>query len=90
MLVAGWSGVAMAQVNCETIRAGPDRTDCYIGVSRINREKSAIAAGVARQQSDIAIYRSVTCEDSTSVSPITSCPSKQGWWPRVSSTSPPS
>ena len=42
MLVAGWSGVAMAQVNCETIRAGPDRTDCYIGVSRINREKSAI------------------------------------------------
>jgi hypothetical protein len=28
-------------------------------VSRINREKSAIAAGVARQQSDIAIYRSV-------------------------------
>jgi hypothetical protein len=60
MLVAGWSGVAMAQVNCETIRAGPERTDCYIGVSRINREKSAIAAGGARQQSDIAIYRSVT------------------------------
>jgi hypothetical protein len=29
-------------------------------VSRINREKSAIAAGVARQQSDIAIDRSVT------------------------------
>ena len=27
---------------------------------------------------------------STSVSPITSCPSRQGWWPRVSSTSPPS
>ena len=42
MLVAGWSGVAMAQLNCETIRAEPDRTDCYIGVSRINREKSAI------------------------------------------------
>jgi len=60
MLVTGWSGVAMAQVNCETIRPGPERTDCYIGVSRINREKSAIATGVARQQSDIAIYRSVT------------------------------
>ena len=42
MLIAGWSGVAMAQVNCETIRAGPDRTDCYIGVSRIYREKFAI------------------------------------------------
>jgi hypothetical protein len=56
MLVAGWSGVAMAQVNCETIRAGPDRTDCYIGVSRINREKSAIAAGVARQQKYCGTY----------------------------------
>jgi len=31
-----------AQINCETIRAGPDRTDCYIGVSRIYREKFAI------------------------------------------------
>ena len=48
MLVAGWSGVAMAQVNCETIRPGPERTDCSIGVGRINREKSAIAAGVAQ------------------------------------------
>jgi hypothetical protein len=58
--VAGGSSIATAQVNCETIPAGPDRTDCYIGLSRINREKSAIAGGVARQQSDTAIYRSVT------------------------------
>jgi uncharacterized membrane protein len=59
MLVAGWSGVAMAQVNCETIRAGPDRTDCYIGVSRINREKSAIGrrsscAGLTRASISLA------------------------------------
>ena len=60
MLIAGRSGVEMAQVNCETFPAGPDRTDCYIGLSRINREKSAIAVGGARQQSDTAIYRSVT------------------------------
>ena len=60
LLVAGWPDSATAQVNCETFPAGPDRTDCYIGLSRINRERAAIAAGAARQQSDIAIYRSVT------------------------------
>jgi hypothetical protein len=60
LLIPGWPDSATAQVNCETIPAGPDRTDCYIGLSRINREKAAIAAGAARQQSDIAIYRSVT------------------------------
>jgi hypothetical protein len=37
--------------------AGPARTDCYIGLSRIYRQKSDIAAGIARQQSDGAIYR---------------------------------
>jgi|tagenome__1003787_1003787.scaffolds.fasta_scaffold19499197_2 hypothetical protein len=60
LVVAGWPDSATAQVNCETIPAGPNRTDCYIGLSRINRERAAIAAGAARQQSDIAIYRSVT------------------------------
>jgi hypothetical protein len=60
LLIPGWPDSATAQVNCETIPAGPDRTDCYIGLSRINREKAAIAAGAARQQSDIGIYRSVT------------------------------
>jgi hypothetical protein len=59
-MVAGGTGIASAQVNCEAIPAGPARTDCYIGLSRINRDKSQIAAGVARQQSDAAIYRSVT------------------------------
>ena len=60
LLIAGWPSSATAQINCETIPAGPDRTDCYIGLSRINREKAAIAAGAARQQSDVAIYRSIT------------------------------
>jgi hypothetical protein len=60
LLFAGWPDSAAAQVNCETIPGGWARTDCYIGLSRINREKSAIAAGVARQQGDIAIYRSIT------------------------------
>jgi hypothetical protein len=56
VVVAGSS----AQANCETIPAGPARTDCYIGLGRINRQKSEIAAGVARQQADTAIYRNVT------------------------------
>jgi hypothetical protein len=59
-VVGGGSGFATAQVDCDAIPAGPARTDCYIGLSRINRQKSEIAAGVARQQTDSAIYRDVT------------------------------
>jgi len=50
----------MAQVNCAPLPAGPARTDCYIGLSRINRQKSEISAGVAQQQAETAIYRKVT------------------------------
>jgi len=59
---AGVSDFAAAQVNCETIPAGPARTDCYIGLSRINRQRSEIAADVAQHQTDSAIYRNVTGE----------------------------
>jgi hypothetical protein len=52
--------VAMAQGNCKAIPAGPDRTDCYIVQSRINRQKSELAATTARQQADAATYRQVT------------------------------
>jgi hypothetical protein len=33
-MVAGGTGIASAQVNCEAIPAGPARTDCYIGLRR--------------------------------------------------------
>ena len=59
-VVTGWPGLARSQVSCEAIPAGPARTDCYIGLSRINRQKSEISAGVAQQQTDSAIYRQVT------------------------------
>ena len=59
-LVASLPGVATAQVNCETIPAGPARTDCYIGLSRINQQKSEIAASTARHQTDSATYRQLT------------------------------
>jgi hypothetical protein len=60
LLAAGALGLAMAQVNCAPLPAGPARTDCYIGLSRINRQKSEISAGVAQQQAETAIYRKVT------------------------------
>jgi hypothetical protein len=59
-IAAGTPRVATAQVDCETIPAGPDRTDCYIALSRINRQKSELSATIARQQADIATLRKVT------------------------------
>jgi hypothetical protein len=59
-VVASSAGVASAQVDCGTIPAGPARTDCYIGLGRINQQKSQIAASTARQQTDSATYRQLT------------------------------
>ena len=60
LLAASPLGLAMAQANCETFPAGPARTDCYIGLTRINRQESEISAGVAEQQAETAVYRKVT------------------------------
>jgi hypothetical protein len=60
LAAVGSGGSAIAQIDCKAIPAGPARTDCYIGLSRIYRQKSEIAAGTARQQSDRAIYRQLT------------------------------
>ena len=45
--------------NCETIPAGPARTDCYIGMSRLYQGRSDLAAGKARVQSGAARYQQV-------------------------------
>src|SRR5262249_47096084 len=47
LLASGSLRLAVAQVDCERFSAGPARTDCDIGVSRINRQKSEPSAGVA-------------------------------------------
>ena len=60
LVAASPLGLAMAQANCETLPTGPRRTDCYIGLSYINRQKSEISAGVAQRQAETAIYRKVT------------------------------
>ena len=58
--VVGAPGLAQTQVNCDAIPPGPARTDCYIGLARSHGQQSEIAAGVAQQQGDAAIYRRVT------------------------------
>ena len=42
VLAANLTGGAKAQVNCETIPAGPARTDCYTRLSRISRQKGEL------------------------------------------------
>jgi hypothetical protein len=49
-----------AQPGCDSLPAGPARTDCYIGLSQIYRQKFEISAGEAQQQKDIARYHRVT------------------------------
>jgi len=58
--VASSTCIERAEVNCEGLPAGPARTDCYIGLSLINRQQPEIAAGVARQRTDSAVYRQLT------------------------------
>jgi hypothetical protein len=59
ILLASLPNIVSAQ-NCETVPAGPARTDCYIGLSRIHQGQSDVAAGKARVQSDAARYQQVT------------------------------
>jgi hypothetical protein len=63
ILLAGFPGVASAQVNCEAIPHGPARTDCYLGLSQFYRGQSDLAAARARVQSDAAWYRAITGTD---------------------------
>jgi hypothetical protein len=60
ILLPSFPGVANAQVDCNAAPAGSARTDCYIGLSRIYRGQSDVAAAKAGVQSDLARYRQVT------------------------------
>jgi hypothetical protein len=60
LLLAGFSGVANAQAGCAGIPRGPERTDCYLGLSQLYRAQSDLAAARARAQSDAAWYRAIT------------------------------
>ena len=54
MLLASFSTFASAQVECEAIPKGPERTDCYLGLSQFHRGQSDLAAARARAQLDAA------------------------------------
>ena len=63
IVLASASGVASAQVNCAAMPVGPERTDCYLGLSRIYQGQSDLAAAKARAASDAASYRAITGTD---------------------------
>jgi hypothetical protein len=69
ILLASFPGVVIAEVDCDAVPTGPARTDCYIGLSRIYRGQSDVAAGSARVQSDAARYQQVTGIRSRSKAP---------------------
>ena len=51
ILLSSFPSVANAQVDCNAVPAGPGRTDCYIGLSRIYQGQSDLAAArAARNQ----------------------------------------
>jgi hypothetical protein len=60
ILLASFPVAVSAQVDCNAVPAGPARTDCYIGLSRIYEGQSDVAAGKARVQSDAARLQQVT------------------------------
>ena len=59
-LLVSVPGIVSAQITCDAKPVGPERTDCYIGLSRIYQGQSELAAGKARVQSDTASYRATT------------------------------
>jgi hypothetical protein len=63
ILLASFPAAASAQVNCEAIPRGPERTDCYLALSQFYRAQSDLAAAKARVQSDAAWYRAITGTD---------------------------
>jgi hypothetical protein len=66
ILLVNFPNVAGAQVDCNAVPAGPARTDCYIGLSRVYQGQSDVAAGKARVQTDAARLQQVTGKRSRS------------------------
>jgi len=56
ILLAAFPSVASALANCDAMPRGPERTDCYLGLSQLYRGQSDLAAARARAQSDAAWY----------------------------------
>lgn len=63
MVLANCPGFAGAATHCDTMPKGPERTDCYLALSRSYQAQSDLAAARARAQADAAWYRAITGED---------------------------
>ena len=64
LLLGALPGGTCAQAaDCEAIPKGPERTDCYIALSRVYQAQSDLAAARAHVQSDAARYRQITGTD---------------------------
>jgi hypothetical protein len=63
IVLASFSGGASAQVSCDEVPHGPERTDCYLALSQFYRGQSDLAAAKARAQSDAAWYRAIVGTD---------------------------
>jgi len=60
MAMVGLPERTLAQVDCESIPAGPSRTDCYTGLARINRGQSSIASEAGKQSGAAATLQKQT------------------------------
>ena len=70
MVLASCPGVAGAGTTCDTMPKGPDRTDCYLALSRSYQAQSDLTAAKARAQADAAWYRAITGVDPPAQKPL--------------------
>lgn len=63
LVLASCPGIASAGTTCDAVPKGPERTDCYLALSRSYQAQSDLAAAKARAQADAAWYRAITGED---------------------------
>jgi len=63
LLLAGFPAVVSARADCTAVPAGPERTDCYLALSRYYQAQSDLAAARARAQADAAWYRAIAGTD---------------------------
>jgi hypothetical protein len=63
LVLASLPAVVSAQLDCKSVPAGPELTDCYIALGQYYRGQSDLAAAKARAQSDAAWYRAIVGTD---------------------------
>jgi len=70
MVLTTYPGIANAGNSCAAMPKGPERTDCYLALSRSYQAQSDLAAAKARAQADAAWYRAITGEDPPRQQPL--------------------